>query len=106
MIVGGYGKKRKHRGDVFYPCARCGDALSVHGLIESYGYGQLYGLRVAKVGTPRFLICSTCQDGWELTKPQWEAARQIANGLKSVQVNEAVAVRAAISLADRVFPAM
>ena len=58
MIFGGYGKKRKHRGDVIYPCVECGDALSVHGLVETYGYGRLYGVRVAKVGTQRGMICS------------------------------------------------
>ena len=35
MIFGGYGKKRKHRGDVIYPCVECGDALSVHGFVET-----------------------------------------------------------------------
>ena len=106
MIFGGYGKKRKHRGDVIYPCVECGDALSVHGLVETYGYGQLYGVRVAKVGTQRGMICSKCHRGWELTKPQWIAAMEISKGLKSVQIDEAVATRAAISLADRVFPDM
>ena len=104
MIFGGYGKKTKHRGDVFYPCVECGDALSVHGLLESYGYGQLYGVRIAKVGTHRFMVCSKCQRGWELTKPQWDAAREIASGLRSVQISEVVAIRSAISLAERVFP--
>ena len=82
MIFGGYGKKRKHRGDVIYPCVECGDALSVHGLVETYGYGQLYGVRVAKVGTQRGMICSKCHRGWELTKPQWIAAMEISKGLK------------------------
>ena len=106
MIFGGYGKKTKRRGEVMYPCVECGDALSVHGLIESYGYGQLYGVRVAKVGTNRFMVCSKCQRGWELTKPQWNAAKEIASGLRSVELTEAVAIRSAISLAERVFPDM
>jgi Uncharacterised protein family UPF0547 len=106
MIFGGYGKKSKQRGEVFYPCVECGDALSVHGLIESYGYGQLYGVRIAKVGTHRFMVCSKCQRGWELTKPQWDAAKQISNGLRSVQITGEVMVRSAIRLAERVFPDM
>jgi hypothetical protein len=63
-------------------------------------------VRIAKVGTHRFLICSKCGQGWELSKPQWDGAKEIASGLRSVQITEAVAVRAAISLADRVFPDM
>jgi uncharacterized protein UPF0547 len=106
MIFGGYGKKSKRRGEVFYPCVECGDALSLHGLIESYGYGQLYGVRIAKVGTHRFMVCSKCQRGWELTKPQWNAAKEISNGLRSVQITEEVVVRSAITLAERVFPDM
>lgn len=106
MIFGGYGKKAKHRGDVFYPCASCTSTIATYGLVETYGYGQLYGVRIAKVGTHRFMVCSRCQSGRELTKDQWEAARIISRQIDSLRViTEQDAAACAIEVARRLFPA-
>lgn len=82
MIFGGYGRKTKVRGEVFFPCLRCG-ALNAFGLVENYGYGQLYGVRLAKYGTDRMMLCAHCQEGYGLEKPQWDEAMVIAKALKS-----------------------
>ena len=41
---------------------------------ECLGYRQLYGIRIAKLKTNRFMLCSQCQDGHELEPAQWEQA--------------------------------
>jgi hypothetical protein len=106
LIFGGYGKKAKHRGDVFYPCASCVTTVATYGLVETYGYGQLYGVRIAKVGTHRFMVCSRCQSGRELTRDQWEAARIISRQIDSLRViTEQDAAACAIEVARRLFPA-
>jgi len=74
VVFGGYGRKTKHRGDVYYVCLDC-QALTVFGLVENYGYGQLYGVRIAKVGSNRYMLCAQCHSGYELTK---EACRTAA----------------------------
>ena len=105
MIFGGYGRKTKVRGEVFFPCMRC-ESLNAFGLVENYGYGQLYGVRLVKAGTNRYLLCSHCQDGFELEKPQWEQAKLVASGLKSRGYGLSLKEMAesAVELARKVFP--
>jgi hypothetical protein len=81
LIFGGYGKKRKHRGDVFFPCKSC-NTVNTFGLVESYGYGQLYGVRIAKVGTNRYMLCSHCRQGYNLTKEQWQQMMVLSREIK------------------------
>src|SRR5690242_16293465 len=81
MIYGGYGRKTKVRGEVFFPCLQC-SALNPFALVENYGYGQLYGVRLAKYGTNRMMLCAHCQHGYDLEKPQWDHAMTVANALK------------------------
>jgi hypothetical protein len=81
MIFGGYGRKSKLHGEVFYPCTNCSE-LNAFGLVESYNYGQLYGVRLAKYKTQRMLMCSKCRNGYELDKDQWERAALEAKNLK------------------------
>jgi hypothetical protein len=73
VIFGGYGRKAKLRGEVFYPCTSCSE-LNTFGLVESYNYGQLYGVRLAKYKTQRAMMCSKCRSGYELDENQWKRA--------------------------------
>jgi hypothetical protein len=105
MIFGGYGRKTKHRGDVFYICTSCED-LTVFGLVENYGYGQLYGVRVAKYSAKRYMLCSHCQSGYELTLGQFQfllaLSREIAQRTQSLDYDGME--RYAIRVAQTCFP--
>lgn len=105
MIFGGYGRKSKVRGEVFFPCSRC-SALNTFALLENYGYGQLYGVRLAKYKTDRFMLCSLCQDGYPLDKQQWEQAQLVAQGLKArgheLPIEEMA--QSAVELARKIYP--
>lgn len=105
MIFGGYGKKSKTRGEVFFPCMDC-NALNAFALVENYGYGQLYGVRVAKYKTNRYLLCSHCQDGYGLEKEQWDQAMLVADGLKrrGYELSMQQMAESAVELARKVFP--
>lgn len=107
MIFGGYGRKAKSRGEVFFPCTRC-TALNPFGLIENYGYGQLYGMRLAKYKTDRYLVCAHCQDGYGLDKQQWEQALLHAKGLKArgYELTLKQMAESAVELSHKVFPDM
>jgi hypothetical protein len=83
VIFGGYGRKSKLHGEVFYPCTNC-SGLNAFGLVESYNYGQLYGVRLAKYKTQRTMMCSKCRNGYELDKDQWERAALASENLKRV----------------------
>jgi hypothetical protein len=83
VIFGGHGRKVKTRGEVFFPCTDCA-ALNTFALVENYGYGQLYGVRLAKFKTNRYLVCAHCRDGYGLDKEQWDQALIIARGLKAL----------------------
>lgn len=106
MVFGGYGRKTKVRGEVFFPCMRC-EQLNPFGLVENYGYGQLYGVRLAKFKTNRLLLCAHCQDGHGLEKDQWELALEHARQLKE-RGYEAMDMRqiatSAVDLAHSIFP--
>lgn len=82
MIFGGYGRKTKVRGEIFFPCFECG-ALNPFGLVENYGYGQVYGVRLAKYGTNRMMLCAHCQEGYGLEKQQWDHAMATSKSLRS-----------------------
>jgi hypothetical protein len=105
VIFGGYGRKTKVRGEVFFPCMRC-EALNVFGLVENYGYGQLYGLRLAKYKTNRLMLCSQCQDGYGLEKNQWEQAMIVSNEIKgrNYELSLKEMAELAVWLAREVFP--
>jgi Uncharacterised protein family UPF0547 len=105
MIFGGHGRKVKTRGEVFFPCVQC-SALNPFALVENYGYGQLYGVRIAKFSTNRYLVCAHCRDGFGLDKAQWDQALAIANGLKArkYELSMSEMAESAVSLAQRVFP--
>jgi hypothetical protein len=105
MIFGGYGRKTKVRGEVFFPCMRC-EALNVFGLVENYGYGQLYGIRLAKFKTERGMVCSHCQDGLGLEKSQWDQALLIAQSLKArgYELSLQEMAESAVELARKAFP--
>ena len=86
---------------------RC-EALNVFALVENYGYGQLYGVRLAKYKTNRFMLCGHCEDGYGLDKEQWEQAKVVAQGLKpridSLTMKDMA--ESAVELARMVFPDM
>lgn len=86
---------------------RC-EALNVFALVENYGYGQLYGVRLAKYKTNRFMLCAYCEDGHGLGKEQWEQAKIVAQGLKpridSLTMKDMA--ESAVELARKVFPDM
>jgi ribosomal protein L40E len=105
MIFGGYGRKSKLKGEVFFPCMRC-EALNVFGLVENYGYGQLYGVRVAKFKTDRSMLCSQCQDGYGLEKGQWDQAMLVSQGLsaRGYELSLKEMAESAVELARKVFP--
>jgi len=105
VIFGGYGRKSKVRGEVFFPCTRC-SALNTFALLENYGYGQLYGVRLAKFKTDRFLVCSQCQDSYGLEAHQWEQAMLVGAGLKSrgYELSMKEMAESAVELARKVFP--
>lgn len=105
MIFGGYGRKSKVRGEVFYPCTRC-SALNTFALLEIYGYGQLYGVRLAKYKTDRYMVCSHCKDSYPLDKAQWEQARLVAGSLKSrgYELSLKEMAESAVELARKVHP--
>jgi hypothetical protein len=105
MIFGGYGRKSKVRGEVFFPCTRC-DTLNAFGLVENYGYGQLYGVRVAKYKTNRAMLCSHCQDGYGLTKEQWAEAIAMSDSLKGRldSMSASAMAASAVQLSRRIFP--
>ena len=91
MLIFGGGRKTKGRGSVPYPCSSCGQ-LAMFELTENYGYAHLYFVRVVKHGTNRYLVCSSCGGGHELTKNQWERARVFANEFNRLPPNPPVEV--------------
>lgn len=105
MIFGGYGKKSKTRGEVFFLCTDC-NALNTFALVENYGYGQLYGVRVAKFKTNRYLLCSHCQNGFSIEKEQWDQAILVADGLKrrGYELTRQQMAESAVELARKAFP--
>jgi hypothetical protein len=105
MIFGGYGRKTKVRGEVFFPCMKC-EALNVFGLVENYGYGQLYGVRLAKFKTDRGMLCSQCQDGYGLEKDQWDQAMLVSKGLnaRGYELSLREMAESAVELARKAFP--
>jgi hypothetical protein len=105
MIFGGYGRKTKARGEVFFPCMRCG-ALNPFALVENYGYGQLYGVRLAKYKSNRYLLCAHCRDGYGLDKAQWEQSIIHARGLKArgYELTMKEMAESAVELSRKVFP--
>jgi hypothetical protein len=105
MIFGGYGRKTKTRGEVFFPCTRC-SALNPFALVENYGYGQLYGVRLAKYNSNRYLLCAYCRDGYNLDKAQWDQAMIHAQGLKArgYELTMKEMAESAVELSRRVFP--
>jgi hypothetical protein len=107
VIVGGSGRKTKRRGEVFFPCMRC-EALNVFALVENYGYGQLYGVRLAKYKTNRYMLCTDCQDGYGLDRQQWEQAKIVAEDLKPriESLTLKGMAESAVELARTVFPDM
>jgi hypothetical protein len=108
MVFGGYGRKTKVRGEVFFPCMHC-EALNVFGLVENYGYGQLYGLRLAKYKTNRLMLCSHCHDGYGLDKDQWGQAMLVSKKIKARANDYSLSMREmaelAVWLAREIFPA-
>jgi hypothetical protein len=104
MIFGGHGRVR---GEVFFPCTRC-SSLNAFALIENYGYGQLYGVRIAKYKTNRGLVCAYCRDGYPLTKEQWNDAKALGAELqrRADQPTLKEAAQAAVELALKIFPEM
>jgi len=104
MIFAGFGNKAKVRGEVFYPCFRC-ERMTTFALLETYNYGSLYGVRLAKVGTKRLFVCSFCQGSTALNRQQWEACREIANGLTARrEITESDMRTCVFDVARRVFP--
>ncbi len=104
MIFGGYGRKAKQRGEVFFVCFEC-QRLNVFGLLENYGYAQLYGVRVAKYGSERFMACSHCQRGWDLDADQWHHALKVSKvlGLQA-DLSSRQLSQSALVLAEGAFP--
>jgi hypothetical protein len=84
---------------------RC-SALSVFILLENYGYGHLYGVRVAKYGTGRMMLCTECRDGYTLDRNQWEQAKLVAQGLKrrAQELSLSEMAESAVELARKIFP--
>jgi hypothetical protein len=104
VIFGGYGRKMKQRGEVYFICFEC-ERLNVFGLLENYGYAQVYGVRVAKYKSERFMACSHCQRGWDLDQQQWTHALRVAKVLR-VQPNltPRQLAQSALVLAEGAFP--
>jgi hypothetical protein len=75
---------------------------------SNYGYGQLYGVRISKVGTNCYMLCSYCPRGYELTKEQWQTALTISNELRrrTHVLADADVGRCAVRVANSLFPAV
>lgn len=105
MIWFGSGRKVKTKGQVYYVCLRC-DEVGVFGLTENYGYGHLYGVRLAKFGTNRYLVCASCGNGYELTKSQWDQALLVSRGIaeRVGAMDMKQIAESAVDLARQLFP--
>jgi len=105
MIFGGYGRKTKDRGELIYLCFECKDVTS-HRLMENYKYEHLYGVRVAKHGTHRMLVCSRCQRGWDLDKAQWNEGKALAKQLQGMpgELTDEQVIDFCLQVADAMFP--
>jgi hypothetical protein len=107
LIFGGWGRKVKPRGEVFFICPSC-RGLAVFGLFENYGYAQVYGVRIAKAGTKRLIVCSRCRAGYELSRANWDHAKAISAHTASVpdlrggHIRTAVLALAAVLAPDQV----
>jgi hypothetical protein len=106
VIFGGHGRKSKVRGDVFFPCNDCAE-LNAFGLVENYGYGQLYGVRLAKFKTERAMMCSKCNRGYGLDKTQWDqailASKRLDPQLKNLTIKDMA--QSAVALGHTLFGA-
>lgn len=61
VLFGGGAKSKNPDGAaVPYFCESCG-SLRIFGLLENYRYGHVYGIRVAKWNTQRWLECLECR---------------------------------------------
>ncbi len=105
MIFGGYGRKTKERGELIYLCYECGN-VTHYRLIENYKYEHLYGVRVAKHGTQRMLVCKGCQRGWDLTKEQWNAGKGLAKELQQMpgRLTDEQVIGFCLRVANEMFP--
>jgi len=83
LIFGGWGRKVKPRGEVFFICPGC-RGLAVFGLFENYGYAQVYGVRIAKAGTKRLMVCARCRAGYELSHYNWNHAKAMSGWIASI----------------------
>jgi len=84
IFLWGGGRKSKNPDEAFVPyaCQRC-NSLQNFAVLENYRYGHLYGIRIAKWDTNRWLECLECN--YSLSIPDsdgFNAAKEISNRWK------------------------
>jgi hypothetical protein len=80
-IIWGGGRKSKNPGKAALPfwCGR-EEKIRVFGVLENYRYAHLYGLRIAKWDTHRWMECGDCEYKVPIpSKEGFAAARAISD---------------------------
>jgi len=88
-IIWGGGRKSKNPGEAAVPfwCGR-EEELRVFGVFENYRYGHLYGIRIAKWDTHRWMECGDCEFKVMIpSKEGFVAARTISETWNVLRLN-------------------
>ena len=107
VFIWGNGKKSKNENSarVLYPCPCCAELRSF-AVFETYHYGHVYGIRIAKWKTSRFVICYVCQ--YQIAIPTQQGFNnaklldQVLNALIQTNPTEAQLWRFVARVADEV----
>ena len=94
-IIWGGGRKSKNPGDAALPfwCGREGE-IKIFGVLENYRYGHLYGIRIAKWDTRRWIECVDCEFKVAIpTKQDFLAALSISETWNVLRANNPTMVQ-------------
>lgn len=84
FLIWGSGSKNKNPEEAFVPyfCGRC-DTFQNFAVLENYRYGHLYGVRIAKWNTTRWLQCLGCEGSIDIPDVEaFNAAKEISRSWK------------------------
>lgn len=98
MIVWGYGSEAKDLGKIGREsCSHCANTSDFHAVLR-YSYFGLYWVFNMVVKKQFFLLCGTCQRGWELSKEEATQLDRISNIPKHHRYGLACLVAIPVSL--------
>lgn len=89
-VIWGGGRKSKNPGSAAVPfwCGR-EEELRVFGIFENYRYGHIYGIRIAKWDTHRWMECGDCEYKLPIpSKEGFQAAQEISATWNVMRQNE------------------